>query len=108
VYLFPALSIGLLISTLAKSQFVAAQAALIIGFLPAFLLSGFIFQISSMPWWLQTITHVIPAKYFISILQTLFLSGNIYEVILPNLIAMLLLGSIVFAVILKITRKRLD
>ena len=108
VYLFPALSIGLLISTLAKSQFVAAQAALIIGFLPAFLLSGFIFQISSMPWWLQYITHIIPAKYFIAILQTLFLSGNIYEVILPNLIAMLILGSIVFAVILKITRKRLD
>ncbi len=108
VYLFPALSIGLLISTVAKSQFVAAQAALIIGFLPAFLLSGFIFQISSMPWWLQYITHVIPAKYFIAILQTLFLSGNIYEVILPNLLAMLLLGSIVFAVILKITRKRLE
>jgi len=107
-YLFPALSIGLLISTLAKNQFVAAQAALIVGFLPAFLLSGFIFQISSMPWWLQYITYIIPAKYFIAILQTLFLTGNIYEIILPNLMAMILLGSIVFAIILKITRKRLD
>ncbi len=107
-YLFPALSIGLLISTLAKNQFVAAQAALIIGFLPAFLLSGFIFQVSSMPWWLQYITDIIPAKYFIAILQTLFLTGDIYEIILPNLMAMMLLGSVVFAIILKITRKRLD
>ncbi len=107
-YLFPALSLGLLISTLAKNQFVAAQAALIIGFLPALLLSGFLFQISSMPWWLQYITLVIPARYFVSILQTLFLSGDIYEIIIPNLISMLVLGSIFFAIILKITRKRLD
>lgn len=107
-YLITALNIGLLISTLAKNQFVAAQAALITGFLPAMLLSGFIFQISSMPWWLQYITHIIPAKYFISILQTLFLTGNIYEVIVPNLLYMILLGSIVFFIIFKITRKRLD
>jgi ABC-2 type transport system permease protein len=108
VYLFPALSLGLLISTLAKNQFVAAQAALIVGFLPALLLSGFIFQISSMPWWLQYITHIIPARYYVSILQTLFLTGDIYAIIIPNLIAMLILGSVFFAIILKITRKRLD
>lgn len=108
VYLFPALSLGLLISTLAKNQFVAAQAALIIGFLPALLLSGFLFQISSMPWWLQYITHIIPAKYFVSILQTLFLTGDIYAVIMPNLVAMLVLGSVIFIAILKTTRKRID
>jgi ABC-2 type transport system permease protein len=107
-YLFPALSLGLLISTVAKNQFVAAQAALIAGFLPAFLLSGFIFQIESMPWWLQYITHLIPTRYFVSILQTLFLTGDIYAIILPNLLAILLLGSIFFLIILKITRKRLD
>lgn len=108
VYLFPALSLGLLISTLAKSQFVAAQAALIVGFLPALLLSGFLFQISSMPWWLQYITHIIPARYYVSILQTLFLTGDIYAILIPNLIAMFILGSVFFAIILKITRKRLD
>jgi ABC-2 type transport system permease protein len=108
VYLFPALSLGLLISTLAKNQFVAAQAALIVGFLPALLLSGFLFQISSMPWWLQYITHIIPARYFVSILQTLFLTGDIYDVIVPNLVAMFVLGSVFFTIILKITRKRLD
>lgn len=108
IYLFPSLSLGLLISTLAKNQFVAAQAALIAGFLPAFLLSGFIFQISSMPVWLQTITYGLPARYFVEILQTLFLSGDIYSVILPNTLWMLVVGTVIFTVILKITRKRLD
>ncbi len=107
-YLFPALSLGLLISTVAKNQFVAAQAALIVGFLPALLLSGFLFQISSMPWWLQYMTHIMPARYFVVILQTLFLSGDIYEIIIPNLIYMLVVGSVLFVFILKITRKRLD
>ena len=108
LYLFAALSLGLLISTLAKNQFIAAQAALIAGFLPAFLLSGFLFQISSMPLWLQYLTHIIPARYFVAILQTLFLSGDVYDVILPNLLSMTLLGAIYFGVVLKITRKRLD
>jgi ABC-2 type transport system permease protein len=108
LYLFPALGLGLLISTLAKNQFVAAQAALIVGFLPAFLLSGFIFQISSMPIWLQYITHAIPARYLIEILQCIFLSGDIYEVILPNVFAMIIVGTIIFSIIIKITRKRLD
>jgi ABC-2 type transport system permease protein len=108
LYLFPSLSLGLLISTLAKNQFVAAQAALIVGFLPAFLLSGFIFQISSMPLWLQTITYVLPARYLVEILQTLFLTGNIAQVIIPNMIAMAFVGVVIFAIIIKITRKRLD
>jgi len=108
IYLFPALSLGLLISTIAKNQFVAAQAALIVGFLPAFLLSGFIFQISSMPQWLQTITYILPARYFVEILQTLFLGGNIYEVILPNTLAMIAVGGVIFTVILRITKKRLE
>lgn len=108
VYLIPSLSLGLLISTLAKNQFVAAQMALIIGFLPAMILSGFIFQISSMPSWLQFITNFIPATYFTTILQTLFLAGNIYEVIIPNTLWMLLIGIILFAIIFKITKKKLN
>jgi len=107
VYLFPALSIGLLISTLAKNQFIAAQGALISGFLPAMLLSGFIFPISAMPIWLQYFTAIIPARYFIPILQTLFLSGNVYGIILPNLLYMFILGLVVFGIIIKITKKKL-
>lgn len=108
IYLFPALSLGLLISTISKNQFVAAQASLIVGFLPAFLLSGFIFQISSMPQWLQYITYILPARYFVEILQTLFLAGDIYEVILPNMLFMSVVGVVLFTIILKVTRKRLD
>ncbi|WP_228156404.1 ABC transporter permease [Arcobacter caeni] len=108
LYLMPSLGLGLLISTLSKNQFVAAQAALIVGFLPAFLLSGFIFQISSMPLWLQYLTHIIPARYFIEVLQCIFLSGDIYEVILPNLFSLLIVGTVIFVIIIKITRKRLD
>ncbi|WP_373073146.1 ABC transporter permease [Sulfurimonas sp.] len=108
IYLFPALSLGLLISTISKNQFVAAQASLIVGFLPAFLLSGFIFQISSMPQWLQIITYALPARYFVEILQTLFLTGNVYEVIISNVAAMVVVGVVLFSMIIKVTRKRLD
>lgn len=108
VYLIPSLSLGLLISTLAKNQFVASQMALIVGFLPAMILSGFIFQISSMPQWLQFLTNFIPATYFTTILQTLFLSGDIYEIIIPNTLWMLLIGLVLFAIIFKITKKKLS
>ncbi len=108
IYLIPSLSLGLLISTLAKNQFVAAQMALIVGFLPAMILSGFIFQISSMPQWLQFLTNGIPATYFIPILQTLFLTGNIYEIIIPNSIFMLIIGFILFFIIFLITKKKIN
>ncbi len=108
IYLIPSLSLGLLISTLARNQFVAAQMALIVGFLPAMVLSGFIFQISSMPQWLQFLTNGIPATYFIPILQTLFLTGNIYEIIIPNSIFMLIIGFILFFIIFLITKKKIN
>ena len=101
VYLFPALSVGLLISTLAKNQFVAAQIAIIAGFLPAFILSGFLFEITNMPQWLQTITYLIPARYFVQSLQTLFLAGNIYELFAADILRMLLIGSFFFALVVK-------
>ena len=89
LFLLAALGMGLLISTLAKNQFVAGQAAIITTFLPAFILSGFIFDISSMPGVVQGITHLIAARYFVTILHTVFLAGNIWSVILPNALALL-------------------
>ena len=84
LYLLVALGIGLLISSLTKNQFVASQITLIVTFLPAMMLSGFMFDIRSMPWAIQVITHIFPARYFVSVLQTLFLAGDIWAVILPN------------------------
>lgn len=77
-YLFPSLSIGLLISTLAKNQFVAAQASIIAGFLPSFILSGFLFEIANMPKGLQIATHIVPARYFVEFADYFFGGRHIY------------------------------
>ncbi len=107
IFLITALQQGLLISTVAKNQFLASQMAFISGFLPAFILSGFVFEIKSMPAFVQAITYIVPAKYFVSCLQTLFLAGDIYSVIIPNVIGIMILGSVLFIVITRKTRKRL-
>lgn len=91
-FLLPALGQGLLISAATKNQFVAAQLALFTGFLPATLLSGFVFEISSMPLPIRTITTIIPARYFVSSLQTLFLAGDVWAVLIPAILKMLAVG----------------
>ncbi len=63
------LAMGLLISSVARNQFVAGQIAIIATFLPAFILSGFVFDIDSMPHAIQLVTHVVAARYFVAILQ---------------------------------------
>lgn len=72
LFLLTMLPQGLLISTVTRNQFVASQAALIAAFLPAFELSGFIFEISSMPAWIRAMTYFLPARYYVTCLQTLF------------------------------------
>jgi ABC-2 type transport system permease protein len=108
VFLFDALGLGLLISTIARTQFVASQVALIVSFLPAFILSGFIFDIASMPLPIRMLTYALPPRYFVSCLQTLFLAGNIPAVIWPNVLAMVSLGSFFFVLISRKSVKRLD
>lgn len=107
-FLVPALGQGLLISALTRNQFLASQLALVSGFLPAFLLSGFLFPIESMPRVIQWITAVIPARYFVSSLQSVFLAGDVWSVFLPNIYAMLAVGSVFFALTALKTRKSLD
>jgi ABC-2 type transport system permease protein len=108
LFLLVALGMGLLISVLAKNQFVAGQAAIITTFLPAFILSGFIFDIGSMPWIVQMLTHVIAARYFVSILQTVFLAGNVAAVIVPNALALSVMALICIGLARAISRKRLE
>ncbi len=108
LFMMVALGMGLLISTVARNQFVAGQIALVATFLPAFILSGFIFQIGSMPAAIQVITHIVPARYFVAILQTLFAAGNIWPVILANSAALLLMMVIFLGVARRKSRKRLD
>jgi len=75
LFLVVALSLGMLISIAGKSQFVASQFAMVATLLPAFLLSGFVFPIENMPGLLQVITHVIPARYFVTVLRGIYLKG---------------------------------
>ena len=108
LFMLASLGMGLLISTIAKNQFVAGQIAIIVTFLPAFLLSGFIFDISSMPLPIQWVTHIVAARYFVSILQTLFLAGTVWSVILPNLLALLIMAAFLLGAARLMARKRLD
>lgn len=108
LFLIVALSLGLLISTAAKNQFLAGQAAIISTFLPAFMLSGFIFYIGSMPIPIQWFTHIVAARYFVSILQTVFLAGNIWPVILANCAALVIMAVIFLTLVRRRTRKRLE
>lgn len=107
-FMVPALGQGLLISAVARNQFVAAQLALFSGFLPALLLSGFLFEIDAMPLPIRIITYVVPARYFTSSLQTVFLAGDVWSLFLPNMLAMVAIGGFFFAVARAKTRRSLD
>lgn len=107
LYMLVSVGFGLFISSVTKSQFVASQIALIASFLPAMLLSGFLFDIRSMPVALQIFTHILPARYFVTLLQTIFLAGDIWSVILPATAVLALMGFILFAATLRATRKKL-
>lgn len=108
VFMVPALGQGLLISSLARNQFLAAQIALFSGFLPAFMLSGFLFEIEAMPVPIQAITWLIPARYFVSSLKTVFLAGDLWATFVPNLLAMAAIGILFFVLAKRATRKNLE
>jgi ABC-2 type transport system permease protein len=108
LFLLAALGMGLLISAVSKNQFVAGQVAIIVTFLPAFILSGFIFDINSMPLLVRIITHLMAARYFVSILQTVFLAGDVWSVILPNAMALVIMAAFFLGMTRRKSRKRLE
>ncbi len=108
LFMLLSLAIGLLISIVTRNQFLAGQVALVVSFLPSFLLSGFLFDIHSMPEWVQTITYLVPARYFVAMLQTLFLAGPIQPVLLANGAVMLLMLALLTLAVVRKSRKRLD
>jgi ABC-2 type transport system permease protein len=107
-FLFSALGQGFLISTATKNQFVSSMVALITAFLPAFLLSGFIFEIASMPFLIRQITRIIPARYLVTNLQTLFLVGDIWAVIIPNVAFMIIIAGLLFGLTLRKSSSTLE
>ena len=108
LYLLVALGIGLLISTATKSQFVASQVTVLVSFLPAFMLSGFLFDLRSMPAVVRAITTILPARYYVAILQTVFLAGDVWGVIVPNAAVLAVMAAVVLLLSRAITRKKLD
>lgn len=105
-FLIPALGQGLFISAATKNQFVASQITLLTAFLPAMMLSGFIFEISSMPGWVQWLTTIVPARYLIPPLQTVFIAGDDWGMFLRNCTVLLGFGLIFFGLTARVTQRR--
>lgn len=103
VFLLASLGFGLFISSAARIQFVAAMGSVLSAFLPAFFLSGLMFDLKSTPKVVQYISTIVPAKYFVTITQTLFLAGNVWSVLLPASLVLLFMS----IVLLIAARKKL-
>ncbi len=108
LFLFTMLGIGLLISTSLKNQFLASQAAIAIGFLPALLLSGLMFPINSMPVFFQYLTMILPPRYFVAFIESEFMAGTVWEIVIINSVFLTILGLILFFATYKKTEMRLD
>lgn len=108
LYLLVALGFGLVISSITKNQFTASQIAIITSFMPALMLSGFLFDLRNVPVVIQLVGQILPATYFMELIRTLYLAGDVWPVIIRNYAiltgyAVLLLGLARF-----VTRKKLD
>jgi len=107
VFLFGGLSLGILISIAAKSQLVASQISMVATFLPAFLLSGFMYAISNMPAALQMISYAIPARYFVTILKGVFLKGSTLSLLVTETVLLTVFGLLVFGIANRTFKKRI-
>lgn len=108
IFMIASLGLGLAISAAVRVQFVAAQVSLVAGFLPAFFLSGLLFDLESTPRIIQVLSHIIPARYFVEISHTLFLAGNIGAVLWPASLSLLLMAFVLLTVAWSKLSKRLE
>lgn len=106
-FLAAVLGQGLLISAGTKNQFVSTQFALLSGFLPSLLLSGFLFEIDSMPTAIQWLTYIVPARYLIPPLQSVFLVGDVWSMFLPNILALLAFGAFFFVRVIRAIKRQI-
>ncbi|KEA64675.1 ABC transport system, permease component YbhS [Marinobacterium lacunae] len=108
LYLLVALGIGLLISSATKNQFLASQIAILASFLPALMLSGFVFDLRNLPIGIQVISYALPATYFIELIRTLFLAGNFWPLIIKDCLILGAYAVVLLSLARVVTRKRLD
>jgi ABC-2 type transport system permease protein len=107
LYLLVALGVGLLISSATKNQFVASQLTMLVTFLPAFMLSGFLFDLRSMPAPVRLLTYALPARYYVALLQTVFLAGDVWSVVVPNAAVLAGMAAVLLVLSLRATKKKL-
>ena len=108
IFLFGGLSMGILMSIAGRNQTAASQMAMLSSFLPAFMLSGFIFSISNMPAPLQIVTYFVPARYFVTILKGIFLKGSSLKYLIWETVLLAVYGIAVFLLAIKKFKKRID
>ncbi|MCL1961922.1 MAG: ABC transporter permease [Desulfovibrionaceae bacterium] len=107
-YLLVAVGFGLVISSVTRNQFLASQLALILSFLPSLMLSGFLFDLRNVPIPINIVGHAVPATYFMELLRTLFLAGNVWSLIVRDCLVLLVYAVALLGVARFVTRKRLD
>lgn len=106
IFLFGALSWGVFVSAVARSQLLAYQIGMMTSFLPAFLLSGFIYAIENMPLVIQAVTYIVPARYFVVVLKAIYLKGEGISLLWPQILFLAFYAAIVFiAATKKVGRK---
>jgi len=108
LYLLVALGLGLLISAVTRNQFMASQVALLASFMPSMMLSGFLFDLRNVPDVIRWIGQALPATYFMELIRTLFLAGNVWPLVLKDCAVLAAYAVALLAAARLATRKRLD
>ncbi|MDP9603545.1 UNVERIFIED_ORG: ABC-2 type transport system permease protein [Variovorax paradoxus] len=108
LYLIVAVSLGLVISSVTRNQFLASQVALIATFMPSMMLSGFLFDLRNVPTAVWVIGHALPATYFMDLIKTLFLAGDVWPLVWRNCAILLAYAVGLLLVARAVTRKSLD
>lgn len=107
LFLIGALGVGIFISTVAGSQIFAMQAAMVATYLPAILLSGFLFDIAGMPMFLRGVTYLIPARYFVVVTRGVLLKGVGVEAMWPQAVAMIVFAFVGLTLATRVFRKEI-
>lgn len=107
LYLLMGLGLGLMISGVTRSQFLASQVTVLVSFLPAVILSGFIFDLRSAPAWADVMAHCLPPAYYLEVLKVGFLTGGMEDLVLKNMVILSLFAAVAFAASYRLCQKRL-
>ncbi|MCF8052655.1 MAG: ABC transporter permease [Desulfobacterales bacterium] len=108
LFMLASMGLGLFVSAAIRAQFAAAQISILAGFLPALFLSGLLFDLGSTPRFIQILSYVVPARYFVAISHTLFMAGDVWSVLLPNALALAFMAVLFIALAYRKITKRLE